>query len=163
MEIQAQNDAGYEAEVTRRGGRAQDNRSERDKQKHEQFFNIANRAKRRDEEDEDDTNSLKAMGFSGSPFDRNAMDAGASAAARLLGKSPSGSAHYAATTAARPANRSPMRESVPAATSLSSPDASYAAGRASALKLLGQDAIKAEIDSDLRERFAMQQRERTQP
>jgi hypothetical protein len=94
------------------------------------------------------------MGFGASPFDRNAMEAGATSAARLLGRSPP-------TLAPRLAN-SPYAHGRPApATTLPAPDASYAAGAESAKRLLfGSSAIKAEIDSDLRQRHAEQQRER---
>ena len=101
--IQAQNDAGFESELAKRGGRAKDNRSERDKQKSEDFLNIARRC-RSDEEDEDDTDKLKAMGFGGgAQLEQSAYAAGAASASRLLGKSPSGSASYPALTSFRPA------------------------------------------------------------
>jgi hypothetical protein len=158
--IQAQNDLAYEAEVTRRGGRAQDNRSERDKQKSEDFLNIARRC--RSDENEDDTDQLKSMGFGGgAQLEQSAYAAGAASAARLLGKSPSGSAHYPAITASRGADTPPMRERQSAAATVAPAGDPYATGRASALKLLGDtSAVRAEADNDLRERFAMQQRAR---
>jgi hypothetical protein len=131
---------------------ARDNRSDRDKQKSEDFLNIAQRC--RSDESDDDNNSLKAMGFGASPFDRNAMEAGATSASRLLGRSPP-------TLAPRPAN-SPYAHGRPApATTLPAPDASYSEGRASALKLLGDtSAVRAEADNELRQRFAEQQARR---
>jgi hypothetical protein len=139
-----------------------DRRSDRQKQMDEDIANIAQRAGRGDHEDEDDTDKLKALGFGGgAQLEQSTYAAGRDAAARLLGKSPSGSASYPALTAARLANRPPMRESVLAATSLFSPDASYSEGRASALKLLGDtSAVRAEADNELRLRFAEQQARR---
>jgi hypothetical protein len=149
--IQAENDAGYEAEVTRRGGRVQDNFSERDKQKSEDFLNIARRA--RQDENEDDSSNLKAMGFGGgAQIERGSYEAGAAAASRLLGKgSP------------RAGNTGYAREALRPATSAPSIDASYSAGAESARRLLGDtSAIRAEADNELRQRFADQQRARAQ-
>jgi hypothetical protein len=154
---------------------AVDRRTPREREKDEQFGDIARGCRNRDDDaspnqpgnkksDDSDDEGLRALGF-GSPalMDGGLYNAGASAAARLLGKSPSASASYPAHTALRPANAPPMRESVPAATSLSSPDASYSEGRAAALKLLGDTrAVRAEADNELRQRYADQQRQRAQ-
>jgi hypothetical protein len=139
-----------------------DRRSDRQKQMDEDIANIAQRAGRGDHEDEDDTDKLKALGFGGgAQLEQSAYAAGAASASRLLGKSPSGSAGYPATTAARPASAPPSAGRQPAATSLSSPDASYSEGRASALKLLSDtSAVRSEADNEIRQRFAEQQRER---
>jgi hypothetical protein len=105
------------------------------------------------------------MGFGGgAQFERGSYDAGAASAARILGKSPSGSVSYPATAAPRPANGPYVREAARPATSAPPPSAdAYAAGEAAAKKLLfGTDAIKAEIDSDLRQRYADQQARRAQ-
>jgi hypothetical protein len=154
-EKQALNDAAFEAAnfgmVV-----ARDNRSERDKQKSEDFLNIAQRC--RSDESDDDNNSLKAMGFCASPFDRNAMEAGAASASRLLGKSPSAFASYPAP---RGADTGYGAGRQPAPTSLPSGGDPYATGRASALKLLGDtSAVRAEADNELRQRFAEQQARR---
>jgi hypothetical protein len=145
-----------------------DRRSDRDKQKDEMFADIARGCRNRDDtaspnkpdsrksDESDDDADLKAMGF-GSPalIDRGTYEAGAASASRLLGRSPP-------TLAPRPAN-SPYAHGRPAPAipaALPSSDASYAAGAESAKRLLGTGAIKAEIDSDLRAKFAEQQAQR---
>jgi hypothetical protein len=154
-EKQALNDRAFEAANFGMVA-ARDNRSDRDKQKSEDFLNIAQRC--RSDESDDDNNSLKAMGFGASPFDRNAMEAGATSAARLLGRS-------SPITAARPAN-SPYAHgrqapAIPAA--LPSSDASYTAGAESAKRLLfGSNAVRAELDANLRQSFSEQQAQRAQ-
>jgi hypothetical protein len=163
-EIQAQNDAGYELELAKRGGRTKDNRSDRQKQQDEEFFNIAQRANGKHDEDEDDTSNLKAMGFGGgAQFEQSAYSAGAASAARLLGKSSSAPASYPAPTAARPASAGYARESVPVATRAAPAGDAYAQGAESARRLLGGTAsVRAELNHELHERFAEQQRARAQ-
>ncbi|MGO9769537.1 MAG: hypothetical protein ACLPSW_08295 [Roseiarcus sp.] len=142
--------------MARRGGRVKDNRSDRQKQQDEEFARIAQRAGRKDQEDDDDSSDLKAMGFGSSPLDTSAYNAGREAASRILGR-PSASAP------SRPAYAPPMREAARPATSAPSDDASYAAGAESAKALLfGSDAVKAELDNELRTNWANQQARRAQ-
>ena len=154
--IQAQNDAGFEAELERRGGRPKDNRTDREKQRDEDFANIARKSGRKDDENSQDNDQLRSMGFgSGAQFERSAYEQGAAAASRILGKP--------ATTAARPAYAPPMREAPSRATSAPSADATYSAGAAAARHLLGDtSAVRAEADAELRAKFAEQQAARAQ-
>jgi hypothetical protein len=152
------------------GAVAVDRRTPREREKDEQFGDIARGCRNRDDtaspnkpdsrkfdgEDGDDDSKLRAMGF-GSPamMDRGTYEAGVASAARILGKAP--------TTAPRPGNVPLARESIPAARVVPSPDASYSAGAESAKRLLfGSSAVRAEADDELRQRFADQQRARAQ-
>jgi hypothetical protein len=142
-----------------------DRRSDRDKEKDEQFADIARGCRNRDDtaspnkpdsrksDESDDDADLKAMGF-GSPvlMDHGLYDAGAASASRILGKSAPSRGGDAPSSVGRQA----------AARVVAPTDDLYSEGRASALKLLGTGAIKAEIDSDLKQRFAMQQARRAQ-
>jgi hypothetical protein len=147
-----------------------DRRTPREKQRDEQFADIARGCQNRDDttspnqpgnrkaenDDSDDDADLRAMGFGGgAQLDRGTYEAGAANASRLLGKSSPTTARLpgnAAYVAGRPA------PAIPAASP--SLDASYAAGAESAKRLLGTGAIKAELDSDLRAKFAEQQARR---
>ncbi len=145
--IQAQNDAGYELELAKRGGRASDNRSDRDKQRDESFADLARGAlNRKDDEpeDDDDNSKLRSMGFGGgAQFEQSAYAASAATAARLLGK-PS------ATIAPRPANTPLAREGQVPARVAPSPDAAYAQGAESAKRFLfGTAAVRAQGCSTL--------------
>jgi hypothetical protein len=156
-EKQALNDLGYEAEVAKRGGRAQDSRTPRQRQMDDDFANIARGASRKDDESDDDNNKLKALGFGGgAQFEQSAYSQGAAAASHLLGKS---SLHIAPRGGDTPYAREAMRPATPTAPA----GDAYSAGAESAKRLLfGSSAVRAEADNELRQRYADQQRERAQ-
>jgi hypothetical protein len=155
-ELQAINDAGFEAELAKRGGRVKDNRSDRQKQMDEDFARIAQRAGRRDQEDDDDSSDLKAMGFGSSSLDTGAYNAGREAASRILGR-PSASAPSRGADGGYGVVRHP------AATPTAPAGDAYSAGAESAKRLLfGNAAVKAELDAELRSKFADQQARRAQ-
>lgn len=167
-EIQARNDAAFEA--ANFGVVATiDRRTPREREKDEQFGDIARNCRNRDDtaspnkpgnrkahnDETDDDADLKAMGF-GSPalMDHGLYDAGAAAARSLTGKG-----------ASRGRNPSPMREAArPATFAPPRADAdAFAAGEAAARHLLGgTNAMRDEIDNDLRAKFATQQAAREQ-